>query len=85
MTEMAVGYMRLKQVLMLVPMCRTTWYDGIKSGLFPAPVKMGRMSLWRKSDILELVRRIDLGFSDSQKNEAPCAPTHEASKKSQRA
>ena len=83
MTE--IGYMRLTQVLDVVPICRTAWYDGIKDGRFPAPVKMGRMSLWRKGDVLDLISRIDAGFSDSQKSETPCVAAHEASKKSQRA
>ena len=78
-----IGYMRLKQVLDVVPICRTAWYEGVKGGHFPAPVKVGRMSFWKKGDILDLVSRIDNGDIDSPKSETPRAATLEVSKKSQ--
>lgn len=29
------GFLRLSDVLRFVPVCRTAWYNGVKSGLFP--------------------------------------------------
>ena len=58
-----VGFLRLPQilgdpqkgVLPLIPVSKTTWYAGIQEGKFPKPVKMGRVSLWRVEDILNLM------------------------------
>ena len=55
------GFMRLKQVLALIPIGRTKWLDGVKAGQFPAPVKLGRCALYRAKDIAELISRIEGG------------------------
>jgi prophage regulatory protein len=40
----------------LIPVSRTTWYSGIKRGMYPKPVKLGeRVSAWRSSDIQDLI------------------------------
>lgn len=50
------SFLRLPEVLAIIPVSRATWYEGIKKGRFPAPVKLGaRVSLWRRSDIEQLV------------------------------
>ncbi|WP_144373263.1 helix-turn-helix transcriptional regulator [Vogesella urethralis] len=50
------SFLRLPEVLAIIPVSRATWYDGIKKGRFPAPVKLGpRVSLWRRSDIELLI------------------------------
>lgn len=48
---------RLKEVLKLVPIGRSTWYAGVKSGIYPAPVThLGpRISAWKLGDIIELI------------------------------
>ncbi len=45
----------------MIPIGHTKWYNGIKSGIFPRPVHVGRTALWRGSDIDELKERIDRG------------------------
>jgi len=53
------GYYRIDHVLEIIPIGKTRWYAGIKSGEFPAPVKLGnRVSMWRKSEIHALVERL---------------------------
>lgn len=53
------GFLRLKDVLSLVPLSRSAWYAGIQKGVYPAPVKIGaRASAWRASDIRELLNRL---------------------------
>jgi len=37
------------------PISRTSWYEGIKKGIYPAPVKYGSRSLWRCKDIRALL------------------------------
>lgn len=53
------SFLRLPEVLAIIPVSRATWYEGIKKGRFPAPVKLGpRVSLWRRSDIERLVASV---------------------------
>ena len=45
----------------LVPVCRATWYAGIKQGTYPAPIKLSpRVSVWRASDIYALIDNTNL-------------------------
>ncbi|GAB1424244.1 hypothetical protein MASR2M16_14780 [Thauera terpenica] len=40
----------------LIPVSRSTWLAGIKSGRYPSPVRMSaRRVAWRKSDIDRLI------------------------------
>ncbi|KAF0231764.1 MAG: hypothetical protein FD177_2704 [Desulfovibrionaceae bacterium] len=49
---------RLPQVLEVLPICRSSFYNGIRSGDYPSPVHIGRTSVWRTADIVELLERI---------------------------
>ncbi|WP_200918016.1 AlpA family transcriptional regulator [Jeongeupia sp. HS-3] len=50
------SFLRLPEVLSIIPVSRATWYEGIKKGRFPAQVKLGpRVAAWRRSDIDRLV------------------------------
>jgi predicted DNA-binding transcriptional regulator AlpA len=54
--------LRLPQVLALIPVSRSTWWAGCKSGRFPKPVKIGpRTSAWKGSDILAVLEKITNG------------------------
>lgn len=36
----------------IIPVCKTTWWNGVKSGKYPQPVKLGpRTTAWRACDI----------------------------------
>jgi prophage regulatory protein len=51
-----IGLMRLKQVLQLIPVSRSTFWAGVKSQRFPQPIKLGpRITAWRKSDIVDFI------------------------------
>jgi prophage regulatory protein len=64
------GYLRLYQIIgnpkadppipPLIPVCKSTWWAGVKSGRFPKPVKtLGmRITAWRVEDIRGLIRRM---------------------------
>jgi Predicted transcriptional regulator len=57
MTE--AGFLRLNEILAnYIPVCRTRWYAGVRAGEFPKPVKMGKVSFWRREDILKKVQEI---------------------------
>lgn len=48
--------LRLPEVLKRLSISRTNWYDGIKLGLYPAPVRLGKRTVaWRESDIETLI------------------------------
>lgn len=53
------GYVRLKQIIAPygpIPVSKSTWYAGVKSGRFPSPArKDGRMSMWNAHDIRSYV------------------------------
>ena len=55
-----VGFLRLRQVLQIIPVGATRWYEGIKSGEFPAPVSLGpRAKGYRVADIRALIDRLN--------------------------
>ncbi|MDM8215803.1 AlpA family phage regulatory protein [Desulfovibrio piger] len=57
-----VGFLRLSDVLKLIPIAKTAWYAGVKEGRFPAPVKLTkRASGYRVGDIRALIARLDAG------------------------
>ncbi len=56
---LSTGFLRLPQVLALIPFSKSTWWDGCRTGRFPKPVKLGpRTTAWRAEDILALVERL---------------------------
>ena len=39
----------------IVPVCRSTWLAGVKSGIYPQPVKLSpRVVVWRSADVYAL-------------------------------
>lgn len=60
------GFLRLKQILgdpkadppvpALIPISNSSWWDGVKKGLYPRPVKLSaRTSAWRVEEIKDLI------------------------------
>lgn len=61
----AQGFVRLAIVLTLFPVSKSSWFAGIKAGIYPQPVKLGpRMSAYRVEDIKALIER--LGSVDNE-------------------
>lgn len=64
------GYLRLLQIIgdpkaeppipPIIPVSKTTWWAGVKSGRFPQPVRLlsPRITVWRVEDIRELIAAI---------------------------
>lgn len=51
--------LRLRDVLEIIPVGKTSWYKGVKSGIYPAPYKLGdRMTVWRASEIYSFINSI---------------------------
>jgi prophage regulatory protein len=64
----STGFVRLRQIIgstktnpltpPLIPVSKTTWWAGVKSGRFPKPVKLGpRTTAWRVEDIRALIEK----------------------------
>jgi predicted DNA-binding transcriptional regulator AlpA len=60
------GFLRLPQIIgnpkavppipALYPIGKSSWWNGVKSGRFPQPVKLGpRVTAWRVEDIRTLI------------------------------
>jgi prophage regulatory protein len=50
------GFLRLPQVLSVIPLGKTSWWEGVRSGRFPKPVKLSsRCTAWRAEDIRALI------------------------------
>lgn len=50
------GFLRLPQILTLIPISRSAWWAGIREGKFPKGVKLGsKTTVWRAEDIRALI------------------------------
>jgi prophage regulatory protein len=57
----ATGFFRLLQIVgdpnanppvpPIIPVSKSTWWAGVKTGRFPKPVRNGRCTFWRAEDI----------------------------------
>lgn len=53
------GFVRLSQVLNVIPVGKTCWWEGVKSGRFPKPIKLTeRCTAWRAEDIRQLIKAL---------------------------
>ena len=66
------GFVRLTQIIgdpkakppipAKIPVGRSTWWNGVRTGRFPKPVKLSeRTSAWRVEDIRKLIARLENG------------------------
>ena len=59
------GFVRLSSILAPygpIPVGKSTWWAGVKSGRFPQPIKLGpRITAWRVEDIRTLIERGNVG------------------------
>jgi acyl dehydratase len=65
------GYLRLSQIIgnpkanpplpPIIPVSKSTWWAGIKTGRFPKPVKLGpRITVWSAQDIFDFIEKNNL-------------------------
>lgn len=53
------AFLRLPQILNLIPIGKSTWWAGVKSGRFPKPVKLGpNITAWRAESIRNLIAEL---------------------------
>ena len=55
------GFLRLPQILKLIPIGKSTWWAGVKSGRYPKPVyTLGkRITAWKAEDISKLISDLE--------------------------
>ena len=62
------GFLRLKQIIgdpkanppipPIIPVKKTTWWNGVRDGRYPKPVKLGeRITAWRVEQIRDLIAK----------------------------
>jgi prophage regulatory protein len=56
------GFVRLKAIIGPagpIPVSKSTWWEGVKTGRFPKPIKIGpAITAWRVEDIRDLVSKL---------------------------
>ncbi len=63
------GFLRLPQILgnpkatppipALIPVGKSCWWAGVKSGRFPQPIKLSpRVTVWRVEDVRDLIAKV---------------------------
>jgi predicted DNA-binding transcriptional regulator AlpA len=53
------GFVRLPQVLSVIPVCKSSWWAGVKSGRYPKPIKLSpRRTAWKAEDIHALIKQL---------------------------
>ena len=51
--------LRINQVLALVPVGRSSWWEGCRTGRYPKPIKLGhRTTVWRAEDIAVFIESL---------------------------
>lgn len=48
-----------KNILPIIPISKSAWWDGISEGKYPKPIKLSaNTTVWRSDDIQELINRL---------------------------
>ena len=56
----STGFMRLPAVLAVIPVSKSTWWAGVKSGRYPKSIKLGeRITAWKVEDIHALIEKMN--------------------------
>lgn len=52
-----IGFVRLPIILNIFPVGRSTWWQGVKDGKYPKPIKISNRAVaWRVDDIKSLIK-----------------------------
>ena len=53
------GLLRLPQVLSMIPISKSAWWEGCRTGRYPKPVKLGpRTTVWQGKDIAAFTKAL---------------------------
>ena len=46
-------------IIPLIPVSKSSWWAGVKSGIYPQPIKLGaRSTAWKAEDIRQLITKL---------------------------
>lgn len=48
---------RAEGIPAIIPVSAATWWRGVRDGRFPQPVRIGKITAWRSSDINAVIRK----------------------------
>lgn len=53
-----IGFVRLSTILQIIPVGKTTWWQGVKEGRYPQPTRAlgSRITAWSVSSIRALIQ-----------------------------
>lgn len=53
------GFLRIRHVLNFIPVSRSTFWEKVRSGEYPQPIKLSpKVTAWRAEDIRDLIQRL---------------------------
>jgi prophage regulatory protein len=47
--------LKIDQCLEIIPIAKSTWWQGVKEGKLPQPVKIGASTFWKYSDLMAFI------------------------------
>ncbi len=54
------GYLRVSQILSVIPIGRSTWWKWVADGKAPKPIKLGpRTTAWKAEDISQFITQLE--------------------------
>ena len=55
------GFVKLQTILSVIPVSKSTWWAGVKTGKYPKSIKHGSSTFWKTEDINNLIESIAKG------------------------
>jgi len=61
----------------MIPVSKSTWWQGVRDGRFPKPVKLGpRTTAWRLEDVLALIEQLSKGVDTARADRSDAEALH---------
>ncbi len=55
----STGFLDIPKILGVIPISKSSWWAGVKSGKYPKPIKHGGRTFWKAQDIHALIESIE--------------------------
>ena len=57
-------YIRLSEILTIIPISKSTWWRKVKTGEYPQPIKFGeRIRAWKASEVYAIAENLQGKFA----------------------
>ena len=47
--------LKIDQCLEIIPVAKSTWWQKVKEGKYPQPIRLGGSTFWRHSDLMTFI------------------------------